>query len=121
MNLKEKVNFLGVRDDVPELLNLFDVFLFPSLFEGLGIALIEAQAAGLPCITSDAIVDEAIVTEYVKKISLNSSVDIWAKKLLDYAEGFKRKDCSKMIADKGYDLNDAVKQLEMIYTKGILK
>ena len=61
LHLKDHVFFLGVREDIPDLLNLMDVFIFPSLYEGLGIVGIEAQATGLPCFFSEGIVDEAIV------------------------------------------------------------
>lgn len=61
LGLAEAVVFTGARADVPELLAAMDVFLFPSLFEGLGLAPIEAQAAGLPCLVSDAVPDEVRV------------------------------------------------------------
>lgn len=56
MNLSKYVHFLGVRDDVNKIMQTFDALLFPSLFEGLGIVLIEAQAAGIPCFTSKDVV-----------------------------------------------------------------
>ena len=52
LKIEDKVIFTGNRSDVPNMMNLFDVFVFPSIYEGLGIALIEAQAAGLPCVVS---------------------------------------------------------------------
>lgn len=61
--LKDRVTFTGIRSDVPELLNAMDVFFFPSLFEGLGLALIEAQVSGLPCLISDVIPEEADVVK----------------------------------------------------------
>ena len=54
-NLDKNIKFLGVRDDVPMLLNIFDIFIFPSFYEGLPVTLIEAQASGVKCIISDTI------------------------------------------------------------------
>ena len=63
--LEDKVIFMGVRDDIPDMMNLFDVFVFTSVYEGLGNVCIEAQAAGLHCFVSSAIQDEAILTKNV--------------------------------------------------------
>ena len=78
--LSDKVIFTGLRSDVPRLmLGAMDAFVFPSHFEGLGIALIEAQAAGLPCIISDKIVETAVVVQaLVKRLSLNDPPSTWA-------------------------------------------
>ena len=66
MNLSKYVHFLGVRDDVNKIMQTFDALLFPSLFEGLGIVLIEAQAAGIPCFTSkDVVAKEAGITSSI--------------------------------------------------------
>ncbi len=62
-NLQNKVIFLGQRSDIHDIMQAMDVFLFPSRFEGLGIVLIEAQASGLPCVTSTAVPYEAAVTK----------------------------------------------------------
>jgi glycosyltransferase involved in cell wall biosynthesis len=74
-----RVVFAGVRDDVPRLLTAFDVFLLPSLFEGLPIALIEAQAAGVPCVVSRVITEEAgIVKDCYAVLGLDDSAPKWA-------------------------------------------
>lgn len=84
LGLSERVVFAGIRRDVPELmLGAMDVFLFPSLFEGLGLVLVEAQAAGLPCVISDVIPAEAdVIPNIVTRISLACSDEEWAKKIL---------------------------------------
>lgn len=84
MGLADKVIFTGLRGDVPQLmLGAMDAFLFPVHFEDLGMVLIEAQAAGLPCIVSDNIVEEAVVVKpLVKRLSLNESASTWAKAVL---------------------------------------
>ena len=70
MKLVDKVHFLGVREDIPELMIMMDGFVFPSIHEGLGIVAVEAQAAGLPCLISEGVPDEAIVTRCVKRSRL---------------------------------------------------
>ncbi len=85
--LEHRVHLLGARTDVPELMNhVFDIFLFPSLHEGLGIVLIEAQAAGLPCLTADTIPDEArVIPELFHTYPLAASADDWAQELVRIA------------------------------------
>lgn len=84
LGLLERVVFAGIRSDVPELmLGAMDVFLFPSLFEGLGLVLIEAQAAGLPCVISDVIPDEAdVVPNLVTRMPIACPDALWAEKIL---------------------------------------
>ncbi len=79
------VVFTGVRSDVPQLmLGAMDLFLFPSLSEGLGLALVEAQAAGLPCVFSDVIPDEAVVVPALcRRIPLSAPATQWARVILD--------------------------------------
>ncbi|MDV3427266.1 MAG: glycosyltransferase family 1 protein, partial [Bacillota bacterium] len=77
-NLEANVIMTGNIVNVNEMLSAMDVFVFPSLFGGLGTALIEAQANGLPCIVSDSIPDDAIITDLIKTISLNNDIKLWA-------------------------------------------
>src|SRR5699024_2158935 len=72
LGINEKVIIAGSKDNVNEFLQSMDLFLFPSLFEGLGMAVVEAQAAGLPCIISDNVPDAVMLTELVEKKTLNS-------------------------------------------------
>ena len=73
LGIADHVRFLGIRSDVADLMQAMDVFAFPSLYEGLGIALIEAQASGLPCIVSDTIPPEAYLTDLVFSQKLSAS------------------------------------------------
>lgn len=65
LGVEDAVLFAGVRKDAPRMLQAMDVFVFPSLYEGLGIVLVEAQSAGLPCVVSDTIPTDAYLTDLV--------------------------------------------------------
>ena len=122
LGLKEKVIFTGNRKDIPEIMNLFDVFVFPSIYEGLGIALIEAQAAGLPCVVADTIVDEAILSDEVKSLSLNDTYKTWADKIMKFSTYVeKRKDNYNLIIEKGFDIRNTTKKLEKFYAEKALR
>lgn len=118
--LEEKIIFTGNRSDIPDMMNLFDVFVFPSLYEGLGIALIEAQASGLPCIVADTIVDEAIITDQVEVISLADPLCKWGKKVIEAAKSNTRKNTYEIICNAGFDIKYSVSKLEQMY-KGFVK
>lgn len=118
LNLEDSVIFTGVRDDIPELLQVMDIFLFPSLYEGLGIVLIEAQAAGLKCFTSaDVVPLEAKVTELLEYIPLKKSANKWAEMILPFQNGYKRINTIQKIKNAGYDVTSNVVWLESFYNK----
>ncbi|HFD2030266.1 TPA: glycosyltransferase family 1 protein [Clostridium perfringens] len=111
LSLTDSVMFLGVREDIPQLLSAMDVFIFPSFFEGMPNTVIEAQTSGLPCIISDTITKEAAVTQYVKFLSLNDSVKTWASKVLEFVDASdeKRKLVVQEIISNGYNIENTVK------------
>lgn len=94
-----------------------DVLLFPSFFEGLPGVVLEAQAAGLPCIISDRIADEAKITNLVEYVSLDKSAEYWAKKVLNFSQGFKRRNTYKEIVKAGYDIESVAKWYQDFYLK----
>lgn len=117
--IEEKLNSLGLqgkylilshRSDIPQLMKAMDVFVFPSLFEGLGIVLIEAQVSGLRCIVSDAVPEEAFKTELAVPVSLKKSPAEWCDVILD--ESIKGR-ANGNIED--YDMNKEIKRLESLY------
>jgi len=114
LNVTDDVIFTGVRSDVPDLMQAMDCFVFPSLYEGLPVTLIEAQSSGLPCIVSSEVPSECDKTDLVEHISLSDSLDIWAKHILN-KKGNERKNYSEAIAKSGYDINVNAKGLESFY------
>lgn len=118
LGLKEDVLFLGNRNDIPELLMSADVFLFPSLYEGLGIALLEAQAADLICVVSDTIPELAVLTEKVRSVNLTESASVWGDIVEEMMGKYTvRRDRSELFTEKGYDINAQIKVLESFYMK----
>lgn len=82
LEILKSVRFLGVRDDIPRLMNAFDMFLFPSLFEGFGIVTIEAQSAGTPCVVSDRVPKTTDMgLNLMTYLSLDEGIDSWAEKI----------------------------------------
>ena len=86
LGLKDSVQFLGIRDDIPKLLMAMDVFLFPSLFEGLPLTVVEAEASGLPIIMSDVITEETVLTDKVIRMSLLKGKKEWANEVISVYE-----------------------------------
>lgn len=114
--LEDKVIFLGVKGNVNEYLNAMDLFILPSLFEGLPLTGIEAQTNGLPCIVSDTITKEVKLTDLVSFISIKEEPQKWAEIIIDkFNNRIDRKDMSEEIIKAGYDINNTVKLLEKFY------
>lgn len=114
LQIENKVIFTGVRSDVNDLMQGMDVFLFPSLYEGLGIVLIEAQAAGLKCVISDTIPKDGVLTDDVACRSLTQSPIVWANEILKYQE-YKRTNNKEIIKKADYDIKNNAKTLEQFY------
>ena len=113
---KESVFFLGKRDDVNDLYQAMDLFLFPSLYEGLGIVLIEAQMSGLPCIISDTIPKEAdISSTLVTRLSLLDDIAKWVFAMEERLEGNCRRDYKNGIQSTGFDIKSVASWLQDFY------
>ena len=111
LGIDGKTKILTQRSDVPDLMNAMDKFVFPSVFEGLGIVLIEAQKIGLECIASDAVPDAATVSNLVKKVELTRSAEEWAKEILDF-----HVEKTEYYGIEDWDMNTVVNRLEEFYT-----
>ena len=106
LGITENVMFMGVRSDVNKLLQAMDVFVLPSRFEGLGIVLVEAQAAGLPCVTSKNVVPDIVnVTGNVEFISLDDGDKKWAQIIYDNKKSDDRNKYTQLVIDAGFDIS----------------
>lgn len=118
LDISDKVIFTGTRDDIDVILNSMDIFVFPSTFEGLGLVLLEAQAAGLPCVVSEAIQPEAdLQLGLFSKLNLSDGDEIWANKIIE-VYGKKETDKQRILDafDKqGYSTEKCISKLLSIY------
>ena len=103
LGVRDRIIFAGVRPDVERLLQAMDVFLFPSLFEGLPVSIIEAQAAGLPCLISDKVPIECKKTDLVTQLPLDAGAAEWAEAVLAAAKT-PREDTLTQLRDAGFDI-----------------
>lgn len=112
--LRDNVFFLGMRHDVPELMQALDALLMPSLFEGLPVVLVEAQAASLPCVVSDAVPPEAELGGRIDFMSLDDSVDAWVNRVIEVVAA-PRADTSASVRRSGYAIEESAKELATLY------
>ncbi|MCR6598042.1 glycosyltransferase family 1 protein [Bacillus halotolerans] len=118
LNLLSDVLFLGTEEHIHELMRTFDVFVMPSLYEGLPVVLVEAQASGLPCIISDTITEKVDTgLGLVKRVSLSKPMDIWAETIVRAAAAGrpKRELVKDTLAKLGYDARRNVGALMNLY------
>ncbi len=113
IGIDQSVQFLGSRSDVPELLQAGDVFVFPSLYEGFPGAVLEAEAAGLPCVISDSITDEVCITDNVKQLPLGD-IRPWVEEIMKMVQ-YQRKDTTGQLCSVGYDITNLAKNLVDFY------
>ena len=114
LNINENIIFTGVSNEIPELMQVFDVFIMPSLFEGLPVTGIEAQASGLPCLFSDRITPEVCLTNNAKMLSLDN-ISEWVNSLA--YEKFERNtiEAQKVLREKGYSISEEALKLSNMY------
>lgn len=117
LGLENKVRFLGQRNDANELYQVFDAFVLPSLYEGLPVVGVEAQAAGLPCFFSTAVTEETKLLETTQFIKLTESYEKWASKILKQLTKYKRKDTSSIITTCNFNIIKETEKLENYYYK----
>lgn len=112
LNLKDRVLFLGARADVADIVNCFDVFVFPSIYEGLGIVVIEAQANGLCVISSEAVPDQAVFSD-IQRLSIQENAAFWAGQILQ--TDIRRKNVADALTAAGFDVQNAALKLQEFY------
>ncbi|WP_428860912.1 glycosyltransferase [Bifidobacterium dentium] len=121
LGLADKVMFLGARTDMPDLYQAMDLFLLPSLFEGLALVYMEAQCAGLPCLASkEAMSFEAAVTPLMHACSVRDDARVWADQCRNILnENEQRSDCSNVVRDAGFDIRDVAEELQRFYLEHV--
>jgi len=115
LSLVEAVLFFGTTPHVEQLFWAMDVFVFPSVFEGLGIVAIEAQAAGLPTICSDSVPQEAFVSSLARQMPLSASAQQWADAVLAAKDVRPAADAIREIADNGFDIFDVSRDIRQVF------
>lgn len=114
-NLNDNVLMFNVRSDIPKCLSSFDIFLFPSLYEGMPNIVIEAQATGLTCLISDSITEDSRITDLVNFMNLKEEPLEWAKKIDSLLMNkVNRNDYSIKISEKGYSISDSRRIIECL-------
>lgn len=111
LQLKDRCIILEHRADIPQLLSIMDVFLFPSLFEGLPVTLVEVQAVGLRAVVSNTITSECFFNDNVVPLSLDESTDTWADAVIDNSiKGSYHSDIMR------FDMNSEINYLGKLYS-----
>lgn len=117
LNISSKVRILGKRDDVHLLMQAMDVFVLPSFFEGFPVVVVEAVAADLPCVISDSITKMTLLSDKVRMVSLEDSIDKWVSEIEEVSSE-ERKNSLELITEKGFNIAVEAKKLEHFYCTG---
>ncbi|MCM1498717.1 MAG: glycosyltransferase [Clostridium sp.] len=115
-NIEKNVIFTGVRNDIERLLSAADKFIFPSLYEGFPISLIEAETSGLYCLSSDRITRQAIIPEICKGLSLDEPVEKWVRELEAFPN-IDRSEAVSYVVKLGLDIKTEIDKVESLYKK----
>lgn len=123
LGIEEGIRFVGERRDVARVLRAFDVFVFPSLYEGLALGLVEAQAASLPCVVSEAVSAEAdIVPEAVCRLPLSAGAVTWAEKVLarkNWKRRFDPQETLDAVRASPFNVHSCLEALTMHYESAV--
>lgn len=117
--LQKRVFFVGAVDNVNEWMSAVDCLLMPSLFEGLPFVLIEAQAAGLPCVVSSTVSEEANISGELRYVGLDEPLQVWEKAIVDAAIS-PRYNAEKKLIDAGYSIEDSAKEVSELIQSALL-
>ncbi len=119
LGIEDKVRFLGSISEIKELLAAGDVFVFPSFNEGFPGSVLEAEAAGLPCVISDTITPEVVLVKSCTQLPLTCDAETWAKKALELSE-VGHEDNYFTLKEKGYDVQSVANSYEKFYINCLL-
>ncbi|MBQ3306675.1 MAG: glycosyltransferase family 1 protein [Bacilli bacterium] len=114
LGIENQVIFLGQQSNTSKYYQAMDLFLFPSLYEGLGMVFVEAQVSALPSIASTEVPQEAKVSDRAYFIGLDEPIKEWTKKIKEVINQERKVD-TKRIKEAGYDIEIETKKLEKIY------
>ena len=103
LGIANNVKFLGLRDDVNDLLQAIDVLIFPSIYEGFPVTIVEAQAAGVPCVISKHLTQELDITPLLNRVDIDASIEIWTQEIFNQYMVNKPKDTSLDLINSGFD------------------
>lgn len=117
LGLENDVTMTGVRSDVNRIMQGFDCFVFPSLYEGLPVTVVEAQTASVQCFVSDTVTDEVCLTELVTMLSIEKNPQEWADIILEKTDGFYKYNTKQKIVDADYDIQSTAAWLQEFYLK----
>lgn len=116
IGLDECVHFLGNRKDMNRIYQAMDVFVFPSVFEGLGIVSIEAQAAGVPVVCSTGLPPETNITPIYQQLAIDDGAEKWADTVIEIAQSpMAHINLQKYVVNAGFDVNVTAKTMENYY------
>jgi len=115
LSLEDKIIFTGVRNDIQDLMCAFDILLLPSFYEGMPVVLIEAQASGLKCYTTDVVSKESEISDLIYYYSLNHTAKEWARKIIENGLYYDRKNMYKEVEENGYDIQKSSRSIQLLY------
>ncbi len=117
LGISEDIIFAGNKDNVNEYYQMFDLMVLPSMFEGLPITLVEAQAAGLRCLVADNISKEIQITNLIKYLPLN--IDVWVNEMTKFKCDENRRDMTPSVKNAGFSIKDQIIVVENEYLRSI--
>lgn len=118
LNLRKYVIFAGLRTDIPEMLQVMDYFVFPSIWEGMPLSVLEAISSGLPCIISDSITKDVMVGYNVHPLSIKDKSIVWANFIFEHQQPDRVETCrenAKLLTDAGFNIKVEAKELLKLY------
>ena len=115
LNISDSVVFTGIVPNVNEIAQCFDVFCFPSLFEGLSVAMVEIQATGVKSVISDTISKECIITDNVEMLPIDANPKIWADKLITFKGTYIKKNMLDSVEKANFDIKKNAMWLQEFY------
>lgn len=113
-SLEKNFISLGVRKDIPDLMQAMDIFILPSLFEGLPVTVVEAQASGLPCLLSDRVTEDVNLTKSIEYLPIDQGVSIWVNKVLNMSKE-RKLDAPDKVRKAGYDISYTADMIQEYY------